>query len=100
MSASVRIGDLAVEAVPGHNLLDLCHEHDLPIEFSCRGGACGTCLVQVLDGALNLSPPAEHEVQFLEELVCGEGTYRLACQAAVHGPVHVRWLPHTDPLRL
>lgn len=99
MNIAVRVGDTTVETHGGRSLLDVCHEHDLPVEFSCRGGACGTCLVRVLDGADNLSPHTPNEEVLLPELAARGGPHRLACQAIVLGPVHLLWLPDTHPDR-
>lgn len=92
MRVSVRVGDHSVEVGTGCNLLDVCHEHDLPIEFSCRGGSCGTCLVRVLEGAENLSPHTDPESVLLPDLVEDPSEYRLACQSVVHGSVRIVWV--------
>jgi ferredoxin len=60
------------------------------LEHFCGGCcSCGTCRVEVLGGAENLSPREGRE-----ELVLGAAHVmagnRLACQAKTHGPVKVR----------
>lgn len=86
MAHRLKIGDEFVVEVTGErSLLELCEEHDAPIPFDCRGGACGTCLVRVVAGADNLSPPTDVEVIMLEELGATSGDLRLACQLRLLG---------------
>jgi ferredoxin len=59
--------------------------------MNCGGyGQCGTCLVEVVDGMESLSPRTEVEDRKLRKK---PDTYRLACQALVHGSVSVRTKP-------
>jgi ferredoxin len=91
MDHRLEIGDgFAVDVPAGRSLLEICEEHDAPVPFDCRGGACGTCLVQVVAGASNLSPLTDNEVIMLEELGSTSGDLRLACQLRVLGPVTLR----------
>lgn len=79
-----------VEAPDGGELVDICDEYLAPIPFSCRSASCGTCHVQVLEGAELLEPPSPEEAELLS-LLGGEGQHRLACQARVRpGPGVVR----------
>jgi ferredoxin len=87
----IKIGDgFAVDVTAGASLLEICEEHDAPVPFDCRGGACGTCLVRVVAGAENLSALTDNEVIMLEELGSTSGDMRLACQLRVLGPVELR----------
>lgn len=87
----LKIGDaFAVDVTAGASVLEICEEHDAPVPFDCRGGACGTCLVQVVAGAHNLSPVTDNEVIMLDELGFAAGDLRLACQLRVLGPVELR----------
>jgi ferredoxin len=55
--------------------------------MNCGGyGQCGTCIVEVAEGMENLSPRTEVENRKLKKK---PETYRLACQALVHGPVSI-----------
>ena len=75
-----------VEVEEGGELVDICDEHLAPIPFSCRSASCGTCHVQVLEGAELLDPPRSDEAELLN-LLGGDGHHRLACQARVRsGP--------------
>jgi ferredoxin len=71
-----------VESEAGGPLVDLCDEVLAPIPFSCRSASCGTCHVEVLEGAELLEPPEPPEEELLM-LLGGKGTSRLACQARV-----------------
>lgn len=55
--------------------------------MNCGGyGQCGTCVVEIVEGAENLSPRTPVEDQKLRKKPAG---YRLACQTMVNGPVSV-----------
>ena len=78
-------------AVPvGQTLLQAVVEAQLELSHYCGGMAsCGTCRVEVLAGAENLSA-----MQGREEMVLGSRNVssgaRLGCQARMQGPVTVR----------
>ena len=65
----------------GESLLDACDGQDSPLPSCCRSAACGTCRVQVLEGAEHLSPPASDELDLLDVFDADPGDVRLACQA-------------------
>jgi ferredoxin len=82
-----------VEAPAGGELVDICDDCLAPIPFSCRSASCGTCHVQVLEGAELLEPPSAEEAELLSVLG-GKGVLRLACQARVRaGPGLIRLRP-------
>jgi ferredoxin len=59
--------------------------------MNCGGyGQCGTCIVEVLEGAENLSPRSAVEEKKLRKK---PGNYRLACQTVVNGSVTVKVKP-------
>lgn len=59
--------------------------------MNCGGyGQCGTCIVEVVEGADKLSPRTEVENRKLKKK---PPTYRLACQTLVNGPVTVKTKP-------
>ena len=74
-----------VEAVPGTRLVDLCDERNAPVPFSCRSASCGTCRVDVLEGASLLAPPSDEELDVLDIFGDDPARRRLACQARVVG---------------
>ena len=54
---------------------------------NCGGyGQCGTCIVEIAEGAENLSPKTPFEQRRLKKK---PENYRLACQALVNGSVGV-----------
>lgn len=82
-------GDARFRLSPGGRLLDGCDDHRAPVDFSCRGGSCGTCRVEVLEGMALLSPRTADEVETLSFFGDGEAV-RLACQVRAKGQGLVR----------
>lgn len=64
-----------VDLEVGAEIKEICEDAGVP--FACTEGVCGTCVVQVVEGEGNLTPPTQEEVDFLGEDVLDE---RLACQ--------------------
>lgn len=59
--------------------------------MNCGGyGQCGTCIIEVLEGAENLSPRTDVEQRKLKKK---PDTYRLACQTLVNGPITIKTKP-------
>ena len=83
---TITTDELEIEVKDGYQLIDMCEEHDTSILFGCRDGACGACMVKVLDGSENLSPMENDEKDFLETMAAEENE-RLACQCKVSGDV-------------
>jgi ferredoxin len=86
----------AVEAcVPeGGALVDVCDDTLAPVPFSCKSANCGTCRVEVLEGADELLPPNDDELEVLHLFGAPRGV-RLACQAKMKpglARLHVRVL--------
>jgi ferredoxin len=71
---------LDVPAPQGGRLIDLCDERSATIPFSCRSASCGTCRIDVLEGAELLDPPADEEIDVLEIFGDDPARRRLACQ--------------------
>jgi ferredoxin len=55
--------------------------------FGCRAGACGICVIEVTEGAGNLSPCEENEAGLLEALGFQQRCVRLACQCRLLGDI-------------
>ncbi|WP_394824924.1 2Fe-2S iron-sulfur cluster-binding protein [Pendulispora albinea] len=75
----------------GSPLTDI--EYETPeryIPFGCRSGACGACIVEVLEGLDVLGEAGDEELDFLEDLGRADGKHRLACQCRLLGPATVR----------
>ncbi|WP_026731793.1 2Fe-2S iron-sulfur cluster-binding protein [Fischerella sp. PCC 9605] len=82
-----------VIAANGANLRQKALENGIDIYkiwgkmMNCGGyGQCGTCIVEIVEGKENLSPPTDVEKRFLKKK---PANYRLACQTLVNGPVSV-----------
>ncbi|MCY4444002.1 MAG: 2Fe-2S iron-sulfur cluster-binding protein [Proteobacteria bacterium] len=78
--------DMTIDVEKNYKLIQMCDEYDTSILFGCRDGACGACMVKVVDGADNLSKMEEEEKDFLETMNARDDE-RLACQCSVHGDV-------------
>lgn len=61
---------------PGDSIGPTCEEAGVP--FACSEGYCGTCIVEVIQGAENLTQPTQQELDFLGEE--GVKKERMACQ--------------------
>ena len=82
-----------VEAPEGGELVDFCDQVLAPVPFSCRSATCGTCQIEVLEGASLLEDPNAAERELLSVLR-GSDRDRLCCQARVRpGPGLLRVRP-------
>ena len=72
-----------VNVPAGGCLVDLCDELGAPVPFSCRSATCGTCRVEMLEGAELLEPPRADELDVLRLFGDKPSRVRLACQARV-----------------
>ena len=63
-----------IEVEDGEAIKEACEEAGIP--FACEEGICGTCVIEVVEGAKNLSDYTQEESDFLGDLGCE----RLACQ--------------------
>jgi len=75
--ATLIINDEEIEVTPGESIVDVIEEAGVPI--GCSNGVCGTCEVEVIEGAENLNELTEEE----EDLGM-EGNKRLGCQCIVN----------------
>ncbi|MDD9951693.1 MAG: 2Fe-2S iron-sulfur cluster-binding protein [Zetaproteobacteria bacterium] len=83
---TIRTDDKTIDVESNYPLINLSEEHDTSILFGCRDGACGACMVRVLEGSENLSQMEEDEQDFLETMAA-EPNERLACQCKISGDV-------------
>ncbi len=79
-------------------LVDATFRYELPVRYRCERAVCTTCLVEVLEGAENLSPMEDREKQTLAA-VKAKANWRLACQVSVLGDVKLDYVPITDERR-
>ena len=51
-------GKPVIVVVPeGGALVDTCDDNNAPVPFSCKSASCGTCRIEILEGADELLPP-------------------------------------------
>ena len=86
--------------VGGGSLLDHLLRHDVPLPHECESaGACGTCVVEIRDGGLNLTSPDEDEHDLPAPAGAGRPGSRLACLAIpAGGDVEIE-IPELQPAR-
>ena len=74
---------LTVLVPEGGALVDTCDDHTAPVPFSCKSASCGTCRIAILEGASELLPAAEDELEVLDIFATpsAPAQHRLACQA-------------------
>jgi len=77
-----------IEVEQNASMIDVCENIDTSILFGCRDGACGACMIRVIENPHNLSAMEEHERDFLETMAARDDE-RLACQCRVLGDVTV-----------
>jgi 2Fe-2S ferredoxin len=89
-----------VPALEGGALVDLCDEIAAPIPFSCRSANCGTCRIVILEGASELLPPEDEELDVIDIFggtATGDTPQRLACCARLkRGEALIRLRPVRD----
>ena len=88
--AFVDDGHEAVQVPPGKVLSEDLDVKNSPVLFGCRTGICGTCVVEVIEGADKLEPPDEDELEILELYADGLENARLACQIDVQTDIVLR----------
>ena len=71
----------AIERPAGGSLRDACSESGAPIPFSCRSTTCGTCRIEVVEGAACLDIAGEDEREVLAMFGDESTKRRLACTA-------------------
>ena len=79
------------EVPEGTSFLEFCQTNDAPHNFGCTVGSCGTCVSALDEGAENVDPPSEDELETVEMCSGVEGA-RLCCQLKVNGDITVRQL--------
>lgn len=73
----------------GTSYLEFCRAHNVPQDFGCTVGSCGTCRLEILEGAENVNASTEDERETVEMCTDVEGA-RLGCQLVVQGDITVR----------
>ena len=79
----------ALECEPGTSFLDLCQDNGAPHDFGCTVGSCGTCRLEIVEGADHVQPATDDERETVEMCTDVEGA-RLGCQLLIQGDISVR----------
>jgi len=74
--AKIILGDREVEVEDGAPVKEACMELGVP--FGCENGICGTCIIEITEGADNLNDLNEAE----KDMEMDKKT-RLACQCRI-----------------
>lgn len=74
--ATIIRSDKAVNAPVDASLVEACEQ--LGISFGCQNGLCGTCIIDIIEGAEFLTLVTEDE-----ELMGMDAHTRLACQCKI-----------------
>ncbi|MBT3583903.1 MAG: (2Fe-2S)-binding protein [Halobacteriovoraceae bacterium] len=80
-----------VKLTAGKTLMESFDKEISPIRYGCEGGVCGTCLVNILEGADHVNAPDDEEKETLEELATTPQA-RLACRLEVSGDIKVEYV--------
>lgn len=88
---TITFADIATTVtVPrGTRIVEVAEKVGASITFGCKENDCGDCMVEVVQGAENLSAPSTLEIDLLKKKFAKAGS-RLACQAMVLGDVTVK----------
>ncbi len=73
----------------GTRIVEVAEKVGASIPFGCKENDCGDCMVEVLEGAYNLSMPSALETELLKQKFAKPNN-RLACQAMVLGDVTIK----------
>lgn len=85
---TIKTDKKSINVPVGAKIIEVCETEETSILFGCRDGACGACMIRVLENPQHLSPMEEHERDFLETMAARDDE-RLACQCKVLGDVVV-----------
>ena len=80
--------DSMAEVPDGGALVDVCDQTSAPVPFSCRSATCGTCRVEILEGAELFEDPEPEEIDLLE-ILGDPSNHRLACQAKLRKTIGI-----------
>ncbi|MEI7999189.1 MAG: 2Fe-2S iron-sulfur cluster-binding protein [Candidatus Omnitrophota bacterium] len=78
--AKLHIDNNEYEVPDGNQIAEICENVGIP--FSCNSGVCGSCQIEVLEGAENLNELNQEELD-----LSLDRTHRLGCQCKILGGV-------------
>lgn len=84
----LKTGDTA-EVEPGTRFLDHCQSTDAPHRFGCTVGSCGTCILEIVEGAENVNAIEDEERETVEQFTDHKSA-RLGCQLTINGDVSIK----------
>ena len=76
------------EVPAGTSFLEFCQDKDAPHDFGCTVGSCGTCILVLEQGADNVQPATDEELETVR--MTTDEDARLGCQLVVNGDIVVR----------
>jgi ferredoxin len=80
------LNNKTIEVPDNSSIREVCEKEGVPM--GCSEGVCGMCVLEILEGGENLSPPNQAEKDFFGEV----GSERLACQLKIKsGTVKLRF---------
>ena len=86
------------EVTPGSAFIDVTDEHPKSgVPYSCRSASCGTCRVEVVEGADAMAAPEDDELEVLE-IFGDEPGVRLCCQLRMAKDTEKVVLRVVDPI--
>lgn len=86
--------DLKFEVNEGQILFDELERQDHILPHGCLAGSCGSCRIEIIEGAENLSPQGAVETDTINSIKGNHPgkTIRLSCRAKVLGNIKIKTL--------
>lgn len=85
--------DQKFDVEKGHILFDELERQGLSLPHGCLAGSCGSCRIEILEGAENLSNPGAVETDTIEHIKQNYSglnkIIRLSCRAKVMGDIKI-----------
>ena len=78
--AKIIIDNIEYEVPDGNQIAQACETAGIP--FSCNSGVCGTCQIEILEGAENLGELNKEETELGQDR-----NHRLGCQCKIMGGI-------------
>lgn len=78
--AKLYIDNIEYEILDGQSIAEACETAGIP--FSCNSGVCGTCQIDIQEGAENLDELNKEELD-----LAMNRTHRLGCQCKILGGI-------------
>jgi 2Fe-2S ferredoxin len=86
--------ELSANVQPGESLLDAGERAGVEMQVGCFECSCGDCVVEVISGMAQLTPPTREELEVLNRWSRDPVRFRLACCTRIvstdTGPVVIR----------